>query len=67
MWGRLSLRRRRGLREGDEIVAIDGHPTHKFGLDKLTKMFKQEGKAHLITVRRGDKVMKVKLKMRRAA
>lgn len=55
-----------GLHEGDEIVAIDGHPATEFGLGRLADMFKREGKEYQLTVRRGDKVMEVKLKMRRA-
>jgi C-terminal processing protease CtpA/Prc len=54
-----------GLREGDKIISINGHPATEFDLDKLIRMFKQAGKAYLLTIRRGDEVMRVKLKMKR--
>jgi C-terminal processing protease CtpA/Prc len=53
-----------GLREGDTITAVNGHPVIEFDLDKLAKMFKQEGK-YLLTVRRGDKIIHSKLKLKR--
>lgn len=57
-----------GLREGDEIVAINGRPAGEFNLDTLTKMFKRHGKVYLLTVRRGGGggLTKVKLKTKRA-
>jgi predicted aspartyl protease len=54
-----------GLREDDEIVAVNGHPAAEFDLDKLAKMFKQAGKEYQLTVRRGDKVIRARLKMKR--
>jgi hypothetical protein len=54
-----------GLRDDDEVVAINGRPASGFDLDKLMKMFKQEGKAYLLTVKRGNQLIKAKLRMRR--
>jgi len=54
-----------GLREGDEVVAVDGRPASRYGLDRLAKMFRREGKEYRLTVRRGDQVMTVKLRLRR--
>jgi hypothetical protein len=55
-----------GLQEGDTLVAIDGRPAANFDLNKLTGMFKQAGKKYLLTIRRGDKVIRAQLMMRRA-
>ena len=55
-----------GLREGDEIISINGHPIGEFNLAQLVRMFKQEGKQYLLRVRRGDQVIRARLKMRRA-
>lgn len=55
-----------GLRAGDIIVYIDGRPASELDLDKLVRMFKRVGKEYLLTVRRSDKVIRAKLKMRRA-
>jgi predicted aspartyl protease len=54
-----------GLREGDEVVAVDGRPASKYGLDMLAKMFRREGKEYGLTVRRGEQVLKVKIRLRR--
>lgn len=43
-----------GIREGDEIQAIDGVPSSQRTLDQIYRMFKREGKSlTLATVRRG--------------
>jgi len=55
-----------GLREGEEIVSINGRPASEYNLDILTKMFKRNGKEYLLTVRRGSSLMKVRMKTRRA-
>lgn len=55
-----------GLREGDEIVSINGHLIAEFNLAQLVRMFKQEGKAYRLSVRRGGQVIRARLKMRRA-
>lgn len=55
-----------GLRTGDAIVAVDGRPAAELDLDWLTRMFKQAGKSYVLTVQRGEKILRAKLKMRRA-
>jgi hypothetical protein len=55
-----------GLHEGDTIVAIDGHSATEFDLAKLASMFKQSGKEYLLTIKRGEKVIKVMLKMKKS-
>jgi hypothetical protein len=54
-----------GLREGDTIVAINGRPSVEFDLDELSSMFKRAGRVYLLTIERGGRVMRVKLKMKR--
>jgi hypothetical protein len=54
-----------GLREGDEVVAVNGRPADAYGLDELAKMFKREGREYRLTIRRGDEVLSVRLKLRR--
>jgi hypothetical protein len=55
-----------GLREGDEIISINGRPASEFNLDILTKMFKRDGKVYLLTVKRGGKVMRATMRTKRA-
>jgi hypothetical protein len=55
-----------GLREGDLVVAIDGRPAAEFDLDRLTRMFMRNGKEIRLTVRRGEKVIEAKLRLKRA-
>lgn len=54
-----------GLREGDQIVSINGHPATEFDLDKLNKMFKQSGKKYRLTIRRNDRVISTTLRLKR--
>jgi S1-C subfamily serine protease len=53
------------LREEDVLVAIDGRPAADFNLDQLTSLFTHEGKEYELTVRRGQEILKVKMKLRR--
>ena len=55
-----------GLREGDEVVAVNGRPAFEYGLDRLSKMFRREGAECRLIVRRGGKLKSVRLKMKRA-
>lgn len=55
-----------GLREGDEIVTLNGRPASAFNLDMLTKLFKKDGKVYLLTIRRDGKLIKARLKTKRA-
>jgi hypothetical protein len=54
-----------GLREGDTIVSVNGRPSVEFDLDELSMMFKRAGKVYLLTIERGGRMMRVKLKMKR--
>lgn len=53
-----------GLREEDVIVAVDGRPAARFDLDRLTRLFMQEGREYGLTVRRGRETLKLKLKLK---
>jgi hypothetical protein len=54
-----------GLREGDIISVVNGRAAAEYGLDKLMKMFKQDGKECRLIIKRGDKVIRVKLKLKK--
>lgn len=54
-----------GLREEDVLTEIDGRPAKEFGLEGIRQMFMQEGKEHLLTVRRGEQTIQVRIKLRR--
>lgn len=54
-----------GLREGDVVVSVNGRPASEFDLDKLSQMFRRSGKEYLLTVRRGDKVISARLRLKR--
>jgi hypothetical protein len=53
-----------GLRVGDVITAIDHKPSSAFALDDVREMFKQEGREHLLSIKRGEQASEVKIKLR---
>ena len=53
-----------GLRVGDVITAIDNKPSSALALDDVREMFKQEGREHLLSIKRGEQASKVKIKLR---
>lgn len=54
-----------GLREDDTLVSVDNRWTDEFDLDKLSKMFRQNGKEYQLTVKRGGELISVKLTLER--
>jgi len=54
-----------GIQEEDVITAIDGHPTKEFRLTQIRRMFMQDAKEYLISLKRGQKDLQTKLKLRR--
>lgn len=54
-----------GFKPLDEIVAINNRPASEFRLMQLREMFRQIGREYQLEVKRGDDVMKLKLKTRR--
>lgn len=53
-----------GLREGDTLVSVDNRSTDEFDLDKLSKMFRQNGKEYQLTVKRGGELISLKLTLK---
>ncbi|HKR01802.1 MAG TPA: aspartyl protease family protein [Pyrinomonadaceae bacterium] len=54
-----------GVREGDRIVAIDGKPARTFTLERLYRLFKQEGREYSFEIERGAQRLRVKIRLRR--
>ena len=54
-----------GLQAEDVITAIDDQPAANFTEGHIERMFRQEGHEVALTIRRGEKVLQVKLKLRR--
>jgi len=54
-----------GLLEEDELTAIDGRPVSDIGLEQIWQMFKQEGKEYLLSIKRGQQTLQVRIKLRR--
>jgi predicted aspartyl protease len=52
-----------GLQSDDRIVAVDGQAT-SLTVNRLKKMFRME-REYLVTVKRGERILEVKLKLRR--
>jgi C-terminal processing protease CtpA/Prc len=56
-----------GLREGDEIRAIDGRPAAEMTLDGIYRLLRQEGRSLLFATVRAGQRRTVKLILRRLA
>ena len=54
-----------GLKEEDELTAVDGRPVSEFGLDQIRQMFEREGKEYSLSIKRGERTLQVKIKLRR--
>lgn len=54
-----------GLQEEDELIAIAGRPASEIGLERIRQMLKQEGKEYLLSIKRGKKMLQVRMKLRR--
>lgn len=54
-----------GIQEEDIVTAIDGHPAAEITLEAIRRMFMQDGRAYILSLRRGEKVFQTKLKLRR--
>jgi len=53
------------LKEGDMLVAIDGHPVSELGLDQVRQMFKQDSKEYSLSIQRSGQTLPIKIKLRR--
>ena len=54
-----------GLRAGDIIVGIDNQPAASLTLERVRQMFTQEGRTRLLSIKRGQETLQIRLKLRR--
>ncbi|MDT4897847.1 MAG: hypothetical protein QOH25_2924 [Acidobacteriota bacterium] len=54
-----------GIQGEDILTAIDGRTASEFTLEEIRRMFKQNGREYALTLKRGEKMIEVKLKLRR--
>ena len=54
-----------GLSEGDVISAVNGTPASKLSLEQVRRMFKKEGQSYLLSIKRGDERMQIRIRLRR--
>lgn len=54
-----------GVRGGDIITAIDNRPVKEFTLEQIREMLRQNGREYLLNLKRGEKEVQVKIKLRR--
>jgi C-terminal processing protease CtpA/Prc len=54
------------VKEEDQLLEVDGRPVSEIGLDQVRQWFKQNGKEHLLTIKRGEQVLHVKIKLSRS-
>ena len=54
-----------GIQEEDTLTAIDGRPVKEYTMTQIRKMFMQDGKEYLIGLKRGQKELQTRLKLRR--
>jgi outer membrane lipoprotein-sorting protein/predicted aspartyl protease len=54
-----------GLQAGDLVTAIDGQPATDFTEGHIERMFTQDGREVALTIKRDEKVLQARLKLRR--
>jgi hypothetical protein len=54
-----------GIQRGDQLIAVDNQPTTSFTVDQIDKLLQAEEREFLLTIKRGPKVLKVKLKTKK--
>jgi len=54
-----------GFQEEDELTEIDGRRVAELGPEQIRRMFMREGKEYLLSIRRGEQKLQVKIKLRR--
>jgi hypothetical protein len=54
-----------GVQGGDVLTAIDGRPASALTLEEVHQMFMQDGREYLLTLKRGDKTVQARIKLRR--
>lgn len=53
-----------GVRKGDILTAIDGHPASEFDLEKIDETLQQVGRRIRLTIERGGKTLSVSLELK---
>ncbi|UCE22149.1 MAG: aspartyl protease family protein [Candidatus Aminicenantes bacterium] len=56
---------RAGLKEGDEIIKIDGRSSPEFSQEEMKKLLMREGKKVTLTIRRSGKLLNVTFRLER--
>ena len=54
-----------GVEGGDVLTAIDGRPASEFTLDDIRRLFREDGREYALELRRGERTVRVRLKLRR--
>jgi carboxyl-terminal processing protease len=55
-----------GVRQGDLITAVDGRPAKELSLEDVRATLRQrEDRQHLLSLRRGQRTLQIKLRLRR--
>lgn len=54
-----------GLQEEDELTEIDGRRVNELGPEQIRQMFMRESQEYLLSVKRGEHKLQVKIKLRR--
>ncbi|HEX8181798.1 MAG TPA: aspartyl protease family protein [Pyrinomonadaceae bacterium] len=54
-----------GIKGGETLLAIDGRPVAEFTLEEIHQLLRQAGRAYLLTLKRGEQTIQIKLKLRR--
>lgn len=54
-----------GLQEEDELTEIDDRRVTELGPERIRQMFMREGKEYLLSIKRGEQKLRVKIKLRR--
>lgn len=54
-----------GVEGGDVLTAIDNRPASEFTLDEIRRLFRQDGREYALELRRGERNIRVRLKLQR--
>jgi len=54
-----------GLRGGDIITAIDGRAASELTLEQIGQLFKLKGRKYLLSIKRGEQMLQIKVEMAR--
>ena len=54
-----------GVKEEDVLTAVDGRPASSLTLEEVRALLRREGEERVLTVRRGDKTLSFRIKLRR--